>query len=142
MPECVDPSAPEFPCCICGKPVKTCERRVAVEIPGGQDYTCPAHPHNCQLSNGDWTCSEACYDKAVYRAEHKYLGQYFMLMILYGVFTLVSLALLFFAFEMGSWIGLAFLACSIICLGGFVQVSRNYKLIHKNLLLDKAKRVN
>ena len=61
MPEqCVQPKAPSVQCCICQKEVKTCER----ETPDGNDYTCPAHPDGAELSDGQWVCSEECWDIA------------------------------------------------------------------------------
>jgi hypothetical protein len=57
---CVRPGAPTIPCCICGKPVHTCEKEYAE----GGDYRCPAHPEGSQLSDGRWVCSEECWETA------------------------------------------------------------------------------
>lgn len=59
--ECVEPDAPKFPCRICGTDVYTCER----EEPVNNNYLCPAHPNGCELSNGEYVCSQTCYDAAI-----------------------------------------------------------------------------
>lgn len=59
--QCVEPDAPYKPCCICGTHVKTCERKEPVN----NSYVCPSHPNGCELSDGRWTCSIECWEKAI-----------------------------------------------------------------------------
>lgn len=62
---CVDPGAEVVGCCVCGRPVKTCERAKPVEDGhGNQDWRCPTHPNGAELSDGRWTCSSECWTKA------------------------------------------------------------------------------
>jgi len=63
--ECVQPNAHWVQCCVCGKPVKTCERQEAVE----GDYRCPAHPDGAELNDGRWVCSAGCYSAALEDAD-------------------------------------------------------------------------
>jgi len=58
---CVEPNAPIEPCCMCGMPVHTCEREVSVN----DSYLCPVHGHGGQFSDGRWTCSDYCYERAM-----------------------------------------------------------------------------
>ena len=65
--KCVQPDAPWVQCCVCGKPIKTCERQAAVE----GDYRCPAHPDGAELDDGRWTCSLDCWSKIVDAKENE-----------------------------------------------------------------------
>ncbi len=56
--ECCNPLAAIVPCVRCGKKVHTCERAEPVN----SDYRCPAHPDGVQLDDGQWACSQTCYD--------------------------------------------------------------------------------
>ena len=62
---CVDPNAPEVPCCVCGKLVKTCERTIPIGPENAHDYRCSEHPNGCEVEDGQWVCSNECWDKAV-----------------------------------------------------------------------------
>ena len=66
---CVEPDAPIMQCCMCGGPVRTCEKQVTDE--GSNSYLCPEHPDGCQLVDGRWTCCEHCYDVAVILKEEQ-----------------------------------------------------------------------
>jgi hypothetical protein len=57
--ECVEPEAAWHNCCICGKAVKACEG----------EQPCPVHPDGCELTDGRWVCSGACWDVAVEEME-------------------------------------------------------------------------
>lgn len=71
MPECAQPDAPSVDCCICGKRVKTCERKEPIVDDSFQrDYTCPVHGEGCQLQNGKWVCSFKHWEVAM----KKYYG--------------------------------------------------------------------
>lgn len=65
--KCVQPDAPWVQCCVCGMPVKTCERQVAIE----GDYRCPAHPDGAELDDGRWVCSLDCWSKIVDAKENE-----------------------------------------------------------------------
>lgn len=63
---CVQPDAPWATCCVCGKRVKTCERKEPVPMwPGGEpcDYICPVHSEGFEFCDGRWVCSSACGEK-------------------------------------------------------------------------------
>lgn len=64
---CSDPHAPIALCCVCGKPVHTCESEIAHyhDKNAGPDYTCAIHPEGCELTGGRWVCSHTCWDIAV-----------------------------------------------------------------------------
>lgn len=58
---CCEPEAAVVACTNCGAEIKTCERKE--EVHG--DYRCPEHPNGCELHDGRWACTEACYDALV-----------------------------------------------------------------------------
>lgn len=62
---CCDPLAPIVPCIVCGRLVHTCQRKRPVK----GDYTCPAHPEGAELEDGNWVCSDECWEKAGRDAE-------------------------------------------------------------------------
>lgn len=62
---CASPEAPWTTCCVCGMPVKTCER----PEPIGNNWVCPAHPEGAELHDGRWVCSDYCWEKVVDDAE-------------------------------------------------------------------------
>jgi hypothetical protein len=59
--ECCNPNAPIERCVVCGAGVHTCE----LDKPINSSYLCPAHGEGCQLTNGNWVCSEECWNIAV-----------------------------------------------------------------------------
>jgi len=61
LPGCCDPTAPYAECCVCGKPVHTCE---APNASGPGNHCCPTHGEGCELENGAWACCESHYDVA------------------------------------------------------------------------------
>ncbi len=60
MKECVDPTAKQVGCIVCGNTVHTCERKIPV--PDDGNYLCPVHPDGCEVENGNWVCSEKCWN--------------------------------------------------------------------------------
>ncbi len=60
MKECVDPTAKQVGCIVCEKTVHTCERKEPVGILN--IYLCPVHPDGCEVENGNWVCTEKCWN--------------------------------------------------------------------------------
>ena len=58
---CVNRAAVVENCCVCGKPVMTCERGNAVN----GSYLCPEHLDGVELTDGRWVCSIKCWDTVV-----------------------------------------------------------------------------
>lgn len=59
--DCVEPDAPWMACCVCDRPIKTCERREPID----DSYLCPVHKDGSELTDGRWVCSDECHDKIV-----------------------------------------------------------------------------
>lgn len=57
---CADTDAVVVNCCVCGVPVKTCEREDAVD----GSFLCPEHPEGSELVDGRWVCSLECWEVA------------------------------------------------------------------------------
>ncbi len=114
---CVDPSAPEVPCCICGNMVKTCSSDEPVDGPDGCDFTCPVHADGCELSDGRWVCSEKCWDKSVEQSEHTYSGVNMLLTLAY--ILLVVGSFLAIPFVESDWMKFGFILAFFISVYGF-----------------------
>lgn len=60
--ECVEPNAPYVECVVCGKLIKTCERKHPIETECSSDYTCPVHSDGAECADGNWVCSNECWE--------------------------------------------------------------------------------
>lgn len=58
---CMNPMAPTVQCCVCSKPVKTCQTHKYDACP------VPSHAQATKLRDNSWTCSQECYETATQR---------------------------------------------------------------------------
>ncbi|MCX6744716.1 MAG: hypothetical protein NTX82_04290 [Candidatus Parcubacteria bacterium] len=123
---CVDPSASEVPCCICGKLVKPCSSEEPVDGPDGCDYCCPVHQDGCELSDGRWVCSEKCWDEAVRRVDLKHIGVYKFAMLMYATYAVFSLLVTPTVYNVSVWLALVFAGTCILAVRGFLGAYKNW----------------